>query len=129
MPIPSHVQRALIAAGDLTEARIGARPQHRRCPTCGAACQTAIPTLHSGAHWVDAWPTTSLGELLALTSGRATYAVRMRDMEVRDAEYITAISADKAGYIHAAHECRNPSVAHPRYLNRIQRPDYSVIPF
>lgn len=114
MPIPTHVQSALIASGDLTPTRISTRPQHRPCPTCRAACQTAIPTLLSGAHWVDAWPTTTLGELLALTSGRATYAVRPREMEMRDEFYIGAIDANRAGFIHAAHICGNPSPIHPR---------------
>lgn len=114
--MPKRVQDALIAAGDLTPDRISAKPRPRRCPTCGAWCLAAIPAWQVGATYVEPAPTTSLGELLALTSGRRTYSVVDGAMEKRAAYEIRLTPADRAGWVHAAHECSQPQEHfHPTY--------------
>lgn len=112
--MPQRVQDALIAAGDLTPARIGSKPQQRACPSCRTACLAAIPFLRVGAVWLEAWPTTARGELDALLAGRATYAVT-NGIEKRDAEYITAVNADEWPHVHVEHSCQARAPAHPEF--------------
>ena len=115
MTLPVHVADQLTTAGDLTTDRVTTKPRERRCPTCRVLCLVAIPDLRSGAHWITHHPTTTYGELLALTTGARTYDVQRAEVRVRNAEQITAINADHSGRIHVQHLCGHSSPQHPNY--------------
>lgn len=116
MTLPIHVADQLITAGDLTTDRVTAKPRERRCPHCRVLCLVAIPELRHGGRWFSHHPTTSYGELLALSSGAATYEIRRGGVRVRTAEQINAINADRSGRIYVAHICGTFSPRHPDYL-------------
>lgn len=120
MTLPAHTQRELITAGDLTTNHVTPTPQTRRCPTCRAWCLVAIPYLLHGATWVDHTPTTTYGELVALTHGHRTWTATRRALEHRSVETIRTTPADEARDVHVTHSCGTTWPTHPNPKYRHQ---------
>lgn len=125
----------LVDRGVMDAQRVTARPTIRTCKTCGRAVLVALaddgPDVPGIRTTLEVRPLTTYGELVALTAGALTFAVRGGHVAWRAPTDITRTPADQA-QVHASHSCTPaPGIEYreiPRRMN-IALADPAVIPF
>lgn len=96
----------LVNTGVITRDRVTRRPTPRNCRTCRAPITAAIEDEQAGTTRLELHPgyLTPLGELQALTNGRATYETDGTAAWWRDPMRILAHPANTVN-VHTDHEC------------------------
>jgi hypothetical protein len=96
--------------------RLTRRPRPRRCTAgCGLYILGALDDLGIRTY-LELWPTTNAGELFALLTGRATYALDHGELYQRNAWNIAGRpAANEKTYV--AHVCHGPPLpANPKFM-------------
>ena len=125
--IPRHVQDQLIADGLMDHRRLTHNARPARCPRCHAPTIAGIDDLGGSTH-VQPDPTTRVGELAALLTGRRLWTVLAGRLVHRGADRITHRDPDTEPS-HPEHHCPSPPLpANPTHTAKTYRPDYTAEP-
>lgn len=127
-PMPAWLITTLEADGiyDGTT-RLSRTAKPRRCPKCWAPVLAGLDEF-SRPTWLNADPTTSAGELLAVIAGQPTYALDCGQLYARDRWHIGGRPAD-AHRVHTPHVCHGPPPpTNAKFTTRWTRPDHNQPP-
>lgn len=123
----THVQAHLIAAGLMDEDRVTRRPRPGTCRHCRHAVTAAIT---DSGFTILCWPTptTTLGELVALTNGLTTYTQLDDELLYRDDFRIRGHNADHTRVL-VRHQCGDtPPPPNPLHQAARARRDLPAAP-
>jgi hypothetical protein len=128
--LPAWLQVTLIEQGVMTKDRVTKHAHPRRCQDCGLYTLTGLDDLLPKVVHADLLPTTTVGELTALMSGRRTFGLDHGEFYIRTAGRIGFRAADHT-QVHAEHSCGSPPLpVNPKFMPaRFKNPDTDVIPF
>lgn len=127
--MPAWLTQKLVADGVLDpRTRLTSRLRPRRCTSCGAWTLAALDDLGQPAY-LEPDPTTSAGELFALLTGRATYALDRGEIYPRNAWHIAGRPADTEK-TYVTHACQSPPMpANPKFTPRPKPATTNTPPF
>lgn len=107
MSADTWLQQLLVDEGHVTETGLTRTPRHRPCRRCGQRTLAAIDDCGFDAiTW--GWPTTSVGELLAVIAGRHRWHVGFAGGLILRGPQTTKAKPPGVVDVHVEHHCADP---------------------